>query len=206
MDTDTFTEEITIGHGIANSQMYVVDKYLNPTPIGVMGELCIAGESVSRGYLNQPELTAQKFIPNPFGKGKLYKTGDHAYWTKDGNLVFIGRKDFQVKIRGLRIELGEIESVIQTIEGIERAVVVVRKDNEDRQLICAFYTGTEINSKEFRTILNTKLPKYMVPHIFTHLAQMPMTASGKANRNALPEIDLENINKKLEKAAKELTK
>ncbi len=201
VDTDTFTDEITIGHGIANTQMYVVDKYLNLVPIGVMGELCIAGESVSSGYLNQPELTAEKFIDNPFGSGKLYKTGDHAYWREDGNLVFIGRKDFQVKIRGLRIELGEIESVIQAIEGIERAVVVVRKDNEDRQLICAFYTGKEIDVKELRTILSTKLPKYMVPHIFTHLDKMPMTASGKANRKALPEIDLTNISTEAEYVA-----
>ncbi|MBP1551080.1 MAG: amino acid adenylation domain-containing protein, partial [Oscillospiraceae bacterium] len=200
-DTDTFKDEITIGHGIANTQMYVLDKYLNPTPIGVMGELCIAGDSVSMGYLNNPELTAEKFVDNPFGNGKLYKTGDHAYWREDGNLVFIGRKDFQVKIRGLRIELGEIESAIQTIDGIERAVVVVRKDKEDRQLLCAFYTGTEINAKDFRIILSSKLPKYMVPHIFTHLDKMPMTASGKANRNALPEIDLENISTETEYVA-----
>ncbi|MBE6804261.1 MAG: amino acid adenylation domain-containing protein, partial [Ruminococcaceae bacterium] len=201
VDTDTFKDEITIGHGIANTQMYIVDKYMKPTPVGVMGELCIAGDSVSAGYLNKPELTEEKFIDNPFGKGKLYKTGDHAYWREDGNIVFIGRKDFQVKIRGLRIELGEIESVLQSIEGIERAVVVVRKDNEDRQLLCAFYTGTEINPKDFRTMLSAKLPKYMVPHIFTHLEKMPMTASGKANRNALPEIDLENIATEIEYVA-----
>ena len=200
-DTDTFKDEITIGRGIANTQMYVVDKYLNPTPIGVMGELCIAGDSVSSGYLNNPELTAEKFIDNPFGEGKLYKTGDHAYWREDGNLVFVGRKDFQVKIRGLRIELGEIESAIQSIEGIERAVVVVRKDNEDRQLLCAFFTGKEYNAKDLRTILSSKLPKYMVPHIFTHLEEMPLTSSGKANRNALPEIDLDNISTETEYVA-----
>ncbi len=193
VDTDTFTDAITIGHGIANTQMYVVDKHLNPMPIGVAGELCIAGDSVSQGYLNQPELTAEKFIQNPFGKGKLYKTGDHAYWREDGNLVFIGRKDFQVKIRGLRIELGEIESVLQAIDGIERAVVIVRKDNDGRDLLCAFYTGNETSAKDLRAIMGNSLPKYMIPHIFTHLQQMPMTASGKANRNALPEIDLANI-------------
>ena len=202
-DTDTFRDVVTVGKPIANTQVYIVDKYMNPVPMGVMGELCIAGESVSSGYLNRPELTAEKFVDNPFGEGKLYKTGDHAYWTEDGNLVFIGRKDFQVKIRGLRIELGEIESVLQNVDGVERAVVVVRKDKEDRQLICAFYTGEEINAKEFRTILSSKLPKYMVPHIFTHLDKMPMTASGKANRNALPEIDLENINTETEYVAAE---
>ena len=202
-DTDTFKDVVTVGKPIANTQMYIVDKHMNPTPIGVMGELCIAGESVSRGYLNRAELTEEKFIDNPFGQGKLYKTGDHAYWTEDGNVVFIGRKDFQVKIRGLRIELGEIESVIQAVDGVERAVVVVRKDKEDRQLICAFYTGKETEAKELRTELSTKLPKYMVPHIFTHLEKMPMTASGKANRNALPEIDLESISTETEYIAPE---
>ncbi len=203
VDTDTFTDAITIGSGIANTQIYIVDKYLKPVPIGMTGELCIAGDSVSSGYLNRPDLTAEKFIDNPFGSGKLYKTGDHAYWREDGNIIYIGRKDFQVKIRGLRIELGEIESVLQAVEGIERAVVVVRKDKEDRQLICAFYTGKEIDAKELRTQLSTTLPKYMVPHIFTHLEKMPMTASGKANRNALPEIDLENISTDAEYVAPE---
>ncbi len=200
-DTDTFVDEVTVGKPIANTQVYILDKYLKPTPIGVMGELCIAGESVSMGYLNSPERTAEKFIDNPFGKGKLYKTGDLAYWRADGNIVYIGRNDFQVKIRGLRIELGEIESAIQAIQGIERAVVVVRKDREERQLICAFYTGEEFDAKELRKELSVKLPKYMVPHIFTHLEKMPMTASGKANRNALPEIDLENISTEVEYAA-----
>lgn len=199
----TDAEDIHIGKPIANTQIYIVDNHLNPTPIGVMGELCIAGDSVSSGYLNRPELTNEKFIDNPFGEGKLYRTGDLAYWREDGNIVYIGRNDFQVKIRGLRIELGEIESVLQAVEGIERAVVVVRKDKEDRQLICAFYTGKEIETKELRTVLSSMLPKYMVPHIFTHLESMPMTASGKANRNALPEIDLDNISTDTEYAAPE---
>ena len=186
-------EDITIGKPIANTQVHILDKYLHPVPVGVTGELCIAGDSVSGGYLNRPELTAEKFIDNPFGEGKLYRTGDLAYRREDGNIVFAGRKDFQVKIRGLRIELGEIESAIQSIEGTERAVVVVRKDKEDRQLICAFYTGEEKEPSKLREELGKSLPKYMVPHIFTHLEEMPMTASGKVNRKALPEIDLENI-------------
>ena len=200
-DTKTFVDEITIGKPIANTQVYILDKYLKPVPIGVMGELCIAGDSVSAGYLNRPEQTAEKFIDNPFGKGKLYKTGDNAYWREDGNIVYVGRSDFQVKIRGLRIELGEIESVLQAVKGVDRAVVVVRKDKSDRQLICAFYTGEEIASKALREEIGKSLPKYMIPHIFTHLKKMPMTASGKANRNALPEIDLENINTETEYVA-----
>ena len=200
-DTETFTDAVTIGKPFANTQVYILDKYLKPVPVGVAGELCIGGDSVSGGYLNRPELTAEKFIDNPFGEGKLYRTGDNAYWREDGNLAYIGRSDFQVKIRGLRIELGEIESAIQRTDGINRAVVVVRRDKEDRQLICAFYTGEEKKANQLREELGKSLPKYMIPHIFTHLAEMPLTASGKANRNALPEIDLENISTETEYVA-----
>ncbi|MBR3948451.1 MAG: amino acid adenylation domain-containing protein, partial [Clostridia bacterium] len=195
--------DVTIGKPMANTQVYILDKYLNPVPVGVTGELCIAGDSVSAGYLNRPEQTAEKFIDNPFGEGKLYRTGDNAYYREDGNIVFVGRSDFQVKIRGLRIELGEIESALQSVKGIERAVVVVRKDKEDRQLICAFYTGEYLSAKELRSLLSVNLPKYMVPHIFTHLEEMPLTSSGKANRNALPEINLENISTETEYIAPE---
>ncbi len=187
------SKEITIGKPIANTQIYIVDKHMQPTPIGVTGELCIVGDGVGAGYLNRPELTAERFIDNPFGEGKLYKTGDLAYWREDGNIVYVGRNDFQVKIRGLRIELEEIESAICSIDGISQAVVVVRKNNEGRQLICAFYTGAEVDAKDIRSHIGKKLPKYMLPHICTHLDEMPMTTSGKINRKALPEIDLANI-------------
>ena len=186
-------KNITIGKPIANTQIYIVDKYMNPVPIGVVGELCIAGDCVGAGYLNRPELTAEKFIDNPFAEGKLYKTGDLAYWREDGNIAYVGRNDFQVKIRGLRIELGEIENAICSVEGISQAVVVVRKNNEGRQLICTFYTGEEKSAQEIKSVISEKLPKYMLPHIFTHLDEMPLTSSGKTNRNALPNIDLENI-------------
>ncbi len=202
-DTDTFADAVTIGKPIANTRVYIVDKHMNPVPIGVTGELCIAGDSVSAGYLNRPEQTAEKFIDNPFGEGKMYRTGDLAYFREDGNIVYVGRRDFQVKIRGLRIELGEIESVLQAIDNIDRAVVVVRKDKGGRQLICAFYTGEEKSAKELREVIDKSLPKYMVPHIFTHLPEMPLTTSGKANRNALPEIDLENIGTGIEYVAPE---
>ena len=191
-------DPVPIGEPIYNTQIYILDKHGNLAPLGVTGELCIAGDNVGQGYLNRPELTAEKFIDNPFGEGKMYRTGDLAYWREDGNIVFVGRNDFQVKIRGLRIELGEIENALQAVSGINRAVVVVRKDRNDRQLICAFYTGQEISAKNLREVLSKNLPKYMVPHIFTHLENMPMTSSGKANRNALPEIDLENISTETE--------
>jgi len=187
------SKDITIGKPIANTQIYIVDKHMGIVPIGVTGELCIAGDGVGAGYLNRPELTAEKFVDNPFGEGKLYKTGDLAYWREDGNIVYVGRNDFQVKIRGLRIELGEIENAIDGIDGISQAVVVVRKNSEGRQLVCAFYTGNEVDAKEIRNHIGKKLPKYMLPHIFTHLNEMPLTSSGKVNRKALPEVDLENI-------------
>ncbi len=197
------SKDITIGKPIANTQIYVVDQYMQPTPIGVTGELCIAGDGVGAGYLNRHELTAEKFIDNPLGEGKLYKTGDLAYWREDGNVVYVGRNDFQVKIRGLRIELGEIENAIDSIDGISQAVVVVRKNSEGRQLICAFYTGNEVDAKEIRNHIGKKLPKYMLPHIFTHLNEMPLTSSGKVNRKVLPEVDLENITNDAEYVAPE---
>ena len=198
--------DITIGKPIANTQIYIVDPYMNPTPIGVTGELCIAGDGVVAGYLNRPELTAEKFIDNPFGEGKLYKTGDLAYWREDGNIVYVGRNDFQVKIRGLRIELGEIENAISAIDGILQSVVIVRKNNEGRQLICAFYTGKETEPKEIRAQIGKKLPKYMLPHIFTHLDEMPLTTSGKINRKALPEVDLYAVDTTVEYIAPQTEK
>jgi len=203
MREDMHSADIHIGKPITNTQIYIVDKYMKLTPIGVTGELCIAGDGVGAGYLNRPELTAEKFIDNPFGAGKLYKTGDLAYWREDGNIAYVGRNDFQVKIRGLRIELGEIENAICGIAGITQSVVVVRKNDEGRQLICAFYTGAEVDAKEIRNHIGKKLPKYMVPHIFTHLAEMPLTSSGKINRKALPEITLEQATNDTEYVAPE---
>ncbi len=186
--------DIHIGKPIANTQIYILDKYGNPTPIGVTGELCVAGDGVGAGYLNRPELTAEKFVDNPFGEGKMYKTGDLAYWREDGNIAFVGRNDFQVKIRGLRIELGEIENAISQDENVSQAVVVVRKDETGRQLICAFYTEkAPTDLKRIKKHISDQLPKYMMPHIFTVLPEMPLTSSGKINRKALPEVDLSHI-------------
>lgn len=203
LECPVVNEDVTLGKPMGNVQVYILDKNNNVTPIGVTGELCIAGDGVGAGYLNRPELTAEKFIDNPFGKGKLYKTGDLAYWREDGNIVYVGRNDFQVKIRGLRIELGEIENAICGVGGISQAVVVVRKNTEGRQLICAFYTGTETEAKDIRSHIGKKLPKYMLPHICTHLDKMPMTTSGKINRKALPEVDLQNITNDTEFVAPE---
>ena len=143
-------KKITIGQPIANTQIYIVDDQMRAVPIGVTGELCIAGDSVGLGYLNRPELTDEKYVRNPFGEGRAYKSGDLAYWQEDGKVVYIGRNDSQVKIRGLRIELGEIENAISSIEQISQASVVVRRNNEGRQIICAFYTGEEVDSQRIR--------------------------------------------------------
>ncbi len=194
-------DDFTIGKPMANTQVYIVNKRNEIQPIGVTGELCIAGACVGLGYLNRPEMTAERFIDNPFGEGKLYKTGDLAYWREDGEIVYVGRNDFQVKIRGLRIELGEIESALQEMDSVRQAVVVVRKNEEGRQLICAFYTGKETDGKTLRSYLGQRLPKYMIPHIFTYLDAMPLTASGKINRKMLPEVDLTQIGSTVEHMA-----
>ena len=193
--------DIHIGKPIANAQIYIVDNHLNPMPIRVTGEICIAGDGVGSGYIDNPELTAEKFVDNPFGGGKIYKTGDLAYWREDGNICYVGRNDFQVKVNGLRIELGEIQSALEAIDGIEHAVVVVRESNDNRQIICAFYTGVMTDARDLRNILGTKLPKYMIPHIFTRLAEMPLTTSGKLDRKALPEIDFNSISTETEYVA-----
>ena len=179
---------ITIGKPIANTQIYILDKNRKPLPIGIAGELCISGDGVGKGYLNNPELTAEKFIPNPFIKGKtMYCTGDLARWRADGEIEFLGRIDTQVKIRGLRIELGEIESVMSSIDGIELCAVTDKRDENNRQYLVGYYTANkEIDEKAIRAHLSAKLPKYMVPNYFVHLDNMPMTPSGKIDRKVLP--------------------
>ncbi|MCL2253517.1 MAG: amino acid adenylation domain-containing protein [Lachnospiraceae bacterium] len=183
--------DITIGKPIANTQIYILGKHLRPLPIGAVGELCISGDGVGRGYLNNHELTAEKFIQNQFVEGeRMYKTGDLACWREDGNIKYIGRIDNQVKIRGLRIELGEIETAIAKHSGIKQAVVDVRKDNNERQFICAFYVSDcDTDEKLLRSELDKTLPRYMIPHFFTRLKVFPSTYSGKIDFKLLPSPD-----------------
>lgn len=185
--------DITIGSPIANTQIYILDKDGNILPIGVAGELCIAGEGVGMGYLNRPEMTSEKFVPNPFATeenhhGKvMYHTGDLVRWRADGEIEYLGRIDTQVKIRGLRIELGEIESVMSSFSGIQLTAVADKRDESNRQYLVGYYTAEgEIDEKELRNHLSSKLPKYMVPNYFMKLDVMPMTASGKTDRKNLP--------------------
>lgn len=181
-------EKITIGKPIANTQIYILDSEHNPLPVGVAGELCISGDGVGKGYLNRPELTAEKFISNPFVSGKvMYCTGDLARWRADGEIEYLGRIDTQVKIRGLRIELGEIESVMAEFSGVALAAAADKKDESGRQYLVGYYTSSEtVDEKALRQHLTGKLPKYMVPNYFVHLEVMPMTASGKTDRKNLP--------------------
>lgn len=190
-------DDITIGKPIANTQIYILDTDNNPMPIGVAGELCIAGDGVGKGYLNRPELTAEKFVSNPFATeenhhGKImYRTGDLARWRVDGEIEYLGRIDTQVKIRGLRIELGEIESVMGGMEGIGLVAVADRRDSDHRQYLAGYYTAdAEIDEKKLRRHLAEKLPKYMIPNYFMRLDVMPMTPSGKIDRKNLPEPDI----------------
>lgn len=187
------SDDITIGKPIANTQIYILDTDGNPLPIGVAGELCIAGEGVGKGYINRPDLTAERFVPNPFDTEEnhhgtvLYHTGDLACWREDGEIEYLGRIDTQVKIRGLRIELGEIESVMGTVEGIELTAVADKRDGDNRQYLVGYYTAKEeIDEKKLREHLSKQLPKYMIPNYFMRLDVMPMTPSGKTDRKNLP--------------------
>ena len=189
-------DDITIGSPIANTQIYILDKNNKPLPIGVPGELCIAGEGVGKGYLNRPELTAEKFVPNPFATeenhhGKImYHTGDLACWRTDGEIEYLGRIDTQVKIRGLRIELGEIENVMSGFAGIQLTAVADKRDENNHQYLVGYYTSEqEIDEKKLRIHLSSKLAKYMIPNYFMRLDTMPVTASGKIDRKNLPVPD-----------------
>lgn len=180
-------EEITIGRPLANTQAFVLDTSCQPVPTGIPGQLYIGGDGLARGYLHRPDLTAQKFIPNPFSHKpgtRLYHTGDLARWNEDGNLEFLGRMDYQVKVRGFRIELGEIESALESLPGIEKAVAGVWEQDDDRRLI-AHYVG-DSTPDQIKEELRRRLPEYMVPFRLFKIVEMPLTPNGKIDRKRLP--------------------
>ncbi|MCP4700193.1 MAG: amino acid adenylation domain-containing protein [Gammaproteobacteria bacterium] len=193
IEEEPFTT-VPIGKPVANTQLYVLDANLQIMPVGVPGELHIGGIQVGRGYLNRPELTAEKFIEAElFGKTeRVYKTGDLARWLPDGNIEYLGRMDFQVKLRGFRIELGEIESAILQVPGIRETAVIVRETGSEHKQLIAYVAAAEKQDEtdtalKLKEHLQQKLPDYMVPAIFMFIEALPLTANGKFDSKALPE-------------------
>ncbi len=183
---------IPIGRPIANTRIYLLDRALEPVPVGVPGELFIGGDGVALGYLHRPELTAEKFLPDPFASepgARMYRTGDLARFRPTGEIEFLGRVDHQVKLRGHRIELGEIETVLRQCAGVREAVVVAREMAPGDQRLVAYFVSTASPpppDAELREFLRQKLPDYMVPAAYVPLAQLPLTPNGKIDRRALP--------------------
>ncbi|RAT01213.1 non-ribosomal peptide synthetase, partial [Bacillus cereus] len=188
-----------IGKPICNTEVYVLDAGLQPVPPGVIGELYIAGEGLASGYLGKPELTAERFVANPYGKPgqRMYRTGDLVKWRSDGVLEYMNRADHQIKIRGFRIELAEIEMVIQRHENVKQAVVMVREDRPNDKRIIAYIVAEEketINLSEIRSYVSESLANYMVPSVFVLLEELPLTPNGKVNRKKLPAPDFNGMN------------
>ncbi|MBW4667896.1 MAG: amino acid adenylation domain-containing protein [Cyanomargarita calcarea GSE-NOS-MK-12-04C] len=189
-----------MGKPIPNTAVYLLDSLLRPVPIGVVGEICVAGKGLARGYLHNPNLTASKFVENPFVPGeKLYRTGDFGKRLATGELVFVGRLDHQVKVRGYRIELGEIEAALHRHPEVKQAVALAKIGNDGNKEIVAYIVAeTELDSSQVRTTLSEILPEYMLPAVFVLVEELPLTANGKIDRRLLATLD--TFNKKLEKS------
>jgi amino acid adenylation domain-containing protein len=181
-----------IGRPIANTQVYILDRQRRPVPLGVPGEIYIAGANLARGYLNRPELTQERFVEDPFSatpNARMYRSGDLARWRPDGTIEFLGRNDHQVKIRGHRIELGEIEAQLARCPGVKKAIVLARESAPSEKLLIAYLTARDsftLDPEVLRAQLATVLPQYMVPSAFVVLPTLPLTAHGKLDRRALP--------------------
>ncbi|HEY2232001.1 MAG TPA: amino acid adenylation domain-containing protein, partial [Candidatus Angelobacter sp.] len=208
-----------IGRPVGNTQVYIVDREMEPVPVGVVGEIYIGGAGVARGYVDREEMTAERFVPDPFIDGKdkkqaaarMYRTGDLGKWRKDGQIEFLGRNDFQVKIRGFRIELGEIEARLTECAGVREAVVLAREDKPGEKRLVAYFTTlaesdglqNEASVEELRKHLIRKLPEYMVPAAYVRLEKLPLTANGKLDRKALPAPELPEIGRRKPRTAQE---
>ncbi len=195
IDTKYYVDS-PIGSRIPDLYIYILDANGKPVPIGVAGELYIGGAGVARGYLNMPDLTVERFMPDPFTKkpdARMYKTGDLGKWVPDGTIEFLGRNDFQVKIRGFRIELGEIESRLSEVEGVKEVVVLAREDIPGEKRLIAYYTvretSEEITAEDMRSSLANQVPEYMLPSAYMALEEIPLTPNGKIDHKALPAPD-----------------
>ncbi|MFP2903183.1 phosphopantetheine-binding protein, partial [Corallococcus sp. 4LFB] len=182
---------VPLGWPLAHSRLYVLDASLRPTPLGVPGELFVGGAQVTRGYLARPDLTAERYVPDPFSPApgaRMYRTGDRVRWLSDGRVEFLGRVDFQVKVRGFRVEPGEVATVLRGLEGVHEAVVVARQDSPGDTRLVAYVvpsSGT-LDVASVRALLQQRLPEYMVPSAFVVLEALPLTPNGKVDRKALP--------------------
>jgi arthrofactin-type cyclic lipopeptide synthetase C len=189
-------ESVPVGRPISNTRIHVLDAQLQPVPLGISGEICIGGDGVAKGYLNRPELSAEKFVQDPFVPGALmYRTGDLGRWTADGLLECIGRNDDQVKIRGFRIELGEIEARLATFADVQEVVVLAREDASGDKRLVAYFTGAAAIDA-LRAHLQAQLPEYMLPSAYVALAHLPLTANGKVDRKALPVPEWDALNRR----------
>lgn len=197
---------VTIGKPIANTEVFVVDEENTLVPMGVVGELCIGGAGLSRGYLNREELSAEKFIKSSFAPFEtIYKTGDLVKWLQNGDIEYIGRVDNQVKIRGYRIEFGEIEFELDQIPYIKQAVVSVKNDKQgDPHLTAYIIAFTSFKSAEIQNELRKSLPDYMIPSFFIEVSEFPLNVNGKIDRSKLPELNIAGVEKPKENAANEL--
>ncbi len=186
---------VPIGRPIKNCRIYLLDENLRPVPLGVAGEICVSGIPLARGYLNRPELTQEKFIPDPFAETpgeRLYRTGDLGRFLPDGTIEFLGRIDFQIKIRGYRVEPGEVEAAITRHPDVKEALVLPRTDESNQQRLVAYVVtksgdGSDAFARKLRHFLEQKLPDYMIPNFFVFLKSFPLTPNGKIDRKALPE-------------------
>ena len=180
----------TIRRPISNGQAFVLDPEMAPVRIGSVGWIYLGGAGVARGYLGRTSLTAERFVPSPFGPAgsRLYRSGDLARQREDGSLVFLGRVDHQVKLRGFRIELGEIEAVLLRQPGVQACVVVAGDDGAGGKRLVAYLAPADASVQELRAALQNALPEYMIPTVFVRLASLPLTPNGKVDRKALPAL------------------